>query len=193
MPTAAQFCCSTHLLCAKSFLPNANWYSARRISVVVFTRSHQTSQKPSTTWALFAHRLDRRKPLKSSTVFLKSYYFFSLSVAAAAGADALIARLAVVSIGQPSVFLSLSLQQAKLLWKVSLSIPWVGSSAEELKRKHKKAPGAVLSLSRSALFLSIVAADDFETRAGTVRRVWWSPPCHVTTLCASLYSLIRSW
>lgn len=76
MPTAAQFCCSTHLLCAKSFLPNANWYSARRISVVVFTRSHQTSQKPSTTWALFAHRLDRRKPLKSSTVFSKSYYFF---------------------------------------------------------------------------------------------------------------------
>jgi uncharacterized membrane protein len=164
--------------------------------------------------------------------FLKKLlFFFSLSVAAAAGADALIARLAVVSIGQPSVFfslslqqakllwkvslsipwvgssaeelkrkhkkapgavLSLSLQQAKLLWKVSLSIPWVGSSAEELKRKHKKAPGAVLSLSRSALFLSIVAADDFETRAGTVRRVWWSPPCHVTTLCASLYSLIRS-
>jgi hypothetical protein len=122
----------------------------------------------------------------------KVIIFFSLSVAAAAGADALIARLAVVSIGQPSVFFSLSLQQAKLLWKVSLSIPWVGSSAEELKRKHKKAPGAVLSLSRSALFLSIVAADDFETRAGTVRRVWWSPPCHVTTLCASLYSLIRS-
>lgn len=192
MPTAAQFCCSTHLLCAKSFLPNANWYSARRISVVVFTRSHQpTNQKPSTTWALFAHRLDRRKPLKSSTVFSKSYYFFfpfrSLLLLG------LMLWLLVLRwcLSDNRVFFSLSLSnKPNCCGRSFYPLGW--QQRQRVEKETHKSPRS-RSLSRSALFPSIVAADDFETRADTVRRVWWSPPCHVTTLCASLYSLIRSW
>lgn len=53
-----------------------------------------------------------------------------------------------MSIGQPSVFLSLSLSPTSQIVVEGPSIPWVGSSAKELKRKHTKAPGAVLSLAR---------------------------------------------
>lgn len=131
---------------------------ARRISVVVFTRSHQHQAKSHRPLGLFLP-IDSiaGSPSSHQRFSQKLLLFFSLSVAAAAaaGADALIARLAVVSIGQPSVFLSLSLQQAKLLWKVSLSIPCLGSSAEELKRKHTKSPRS-RSLSLS-LFLGSVS------------------------------------